>query len=231
MMPLRRTLRFTLLAGALACYILLSYLASSSTHPPVLAVIVGSLPLAAGLIAACWRSPLRWVATVACIAALAAIALNIDRLLGHAAWLYFIQHLSAMLSLGILFGSTLRSHDGALCSRIARLAIAAPLDAHYLRYTWRVTVAWTLYFAASALCSIVLFCWAPLPYWAFFATVLTPVSLGAMFGGEFLIRLRALPERPHFSIAQTIQSYRQYMRQRDAAQTWPRAAPPSQHSE
>ncbi|MBV8045740.1 MAG: hypothetical protein JO171_01190 [Paludibacterium sp.] len=220
MTPLRRALAFALLAGVLGLYVLLSYVASSSTHPPVVAVVVGSLPLAAGIVAACWRSPFRWAATAACLAALAAIALNIDRLLGHAAWLYFVQHLGAMVSLGVLFGSTLKSHEGALCSRVARIAIAEPLDARYRHYTWRVTLAWTSYFAISALVSITLFCWAPLPVWAFFATVLTPVSLGVMFGGEFLIRLRVMPDRPHFNIAQTIRSYRQYMQQRKTTGTW-----------
>ncbi|TDR77789.1 hypothetical protein [Paludibacterium purpuratum] len=227
MMPLWRKLRPALLAGAFAVYVLLSYLASSTNHPPLLAVIVGSLPLAAGIVAACWQSPFRWPAMLACLAAGIAIALNIDRLIGHAAWLYFIQHLGAMLSLGVLFGGTLRSHEGALCSRIAKLAIAEELDARYLHYTWRVTLVWTLYFAVSAIVSVALFCLAPLAAWAFFATVLTPISLGIMFGGEFLIRLRTLPDRPHFSIAQTIRSYRQYMQQRKSSA----ATPISQHIE
>ncbi|WP_338620636.1 hypothetical protein [Paludibacterium sp. THUN1379] len=220
MMSLWRKAKFLLLAIVFAAYAGLSYLASASHHPPVLAVIVGSLPLATGVVIACWHSAFRWPALAGCLAATIAIALNIDTLLTHAAWLYFVQHLAAMVSLGIMFGSTLGTHHGALCSRIARIAISEVLDADYLRYTWGVTLAWTIYFVASGLISIGLFCLAPLPAWAFFATILTPVSLGIMFGGEFLIRLRLLPDRPHFSIAQTIASYREYTRNHPPGKPW-----------
>jgi len=207
-----RWLRPTLIGGAAIVYILLGYLASSSDHPPLYAVLVGAIPFAAGIVAACWQSPFRLPALGLCLIAFVAAGMNIDVLLRHASWLYFIQHVGAMGSLFIMFGSTLGSHENALCSRIAKIAIAEPLDAHYLRYTWRVTLAWTLYFLVSAGISTGLSFLGPLALWAFFAAVLTPVSLGIMFAGEFLIRLRALPDRPHFSIAQTIRSYREYTR-------------------
>jgi uncharacterized membrane protein len=222
MKPVWRWLRPAVLAIAGIVYIALGYLASASNHPPILAVAVGAIPFVAGVIAACWNAPFRLPAMGLCIASLVAIGLNIDMLIRHASWLYFIQHAGAMGSLFIMFGSTLRTHEGALCSRIARIAIAEPLDAHYLHYTWRVTLAWTIYFLASALISVGLFFLAPLAIWALFAAVLTPVFLGLMFAGEFVIRLRALPGRPHFSIAQTIQSYRQYTMQRGEA-TAPRS--------
>jgi uncharacterized membrane protein len=212
MKRLWRVLRLAIVAAAGIAYVLIGYLASATRHPPLFAVLVGAVPFAAGLIAACWRSRLRIPSLALCTAAFVAAGLNIDRLLGHASWLYFIQHFGAMSSLCVMFGATLGSHESALCSCIARFAVAEELDARYLRYTWYVTLAWTLYFLASALVSATLFLCAPLADWALFAAVLTPVSLGAMFVGEFLIRLRALPGRPHFSIAQTIRSYRQYTR-------------------
>lgn len=218
MTGLWRTLRLVLLAAAGLVYLVLDYMASSSSQPPVYAVLIGAIPLTAGLIAACWNASFRLPAMLLCLGGLLAIVLNIDRLLAHAAWLYFFQHVGIMTGLGIMFGRTLGSHEGALCSRIARAAIAEPLDARYLHYTWKVTLAWTLYFAASALVSLLLFAFAPLASWALFASLLTPLSLGLMFGGEYLIRLRVLPGQPHFSIAQTIQSYRQYTQCRDAAE-------------
>jgi uncharacterized membrane protein len=221
MTRLWRKLRTVVLAGACVIYVLLGYLASASNHPPILAVIVGALPLAAGVVTACWQSSFRWPAMAACTGAITAIALNINALLAHASWLYFIQHVGAMGSLAIMFGSTLRTHEGALCSRIAKIAITDALDARYLHYTWKVTLCWTLYFVASGIISTTLFCMASLRTWAFFAAVLTPVSLGIMFAGEFLIRLRALPGRPHFSIARTIQSYRQYTLNRNTPTAFP----------
>ncbi|MFC3533865.1 hypothetical protein ACFOLG_16995 [Vogesella facilis] len=218
MTGLWRNLRLVLLALLGAAYLVMDYLASSSTQPPAYAVLIGAAPLTAGVIAACWNSTFRLPATLLCLGGLLAVLLNLERLLMHAAWLYFFQHAGIMTGLGIMFGSTLGSHEGALCSRIARIAIAEPLDARYLHYTWKVTLAWTLYFAASALLSLLLFAFAPLASWALFASLLTPLSLGLMFGGEYLIRLRALPGQPHFSIAQTIRSYRKYTQCRDAAE-------------
>jgi len=217
MTGLWRKLRLVLLALVGLGYLVLDYLASSSSQPPVYAVLIGAIPLTVGVIAACWNSAFRWPAMLLCLGGLLAIALNFDRLLQHAAWLYFFQHAGIMIGLGIMFGSTLGSHEGALCSRIARTAVAEPLDARYQHYTWKVTLAWAIYFFTSAFISLLLFAFTPLAWWALFASLLTPVSLGLMFGGEYLIRLRALPDQPHFSIAQTIRSYRKYTQSRDAA--------------
>lgn len=201
-----------------AIYLVLGYLASSSTHPPLLAVLITAIPIVAGLLAASWRTPWRWLVLALCAIAVALFFQHVDFLLSHAAWLYFLQHVGVMAALGIMFGSTLQTHESALCSRIAQFAIAAPLDAHYFQYTWRVTCAWTLYFVISAAISIALFFFSPLESWSLFATVFTPISVPVMFGCEYVIRLRALPNRPHFSIAQTIESYQKYMNQRDCVE-------------
>jgi uncharacterized membrane protein len=205
-----RRLRLALLVAGGAIYVWLGYLASASNHPPLLAVLVGLVPFAAGIVGVAWRSTFRLPAIAMLCAVCAAIALNLDTLLRHASWLYFLQHIGAMTALAIMFGGTLGTVEGALCSRIARIAIAEPLDDGYLRYTWKVTAAWTAYFVLCGLISAGLFILAPLAAWAFFAAVLTPASVGAMFIGEFLIRLRVLPGSPHLSIAQTIRYYREY---------------------
>lgn len=211
---LKKRLRLAVLGIGGAIYLALGYLASSSTHPPLLAVLVTAIPVVAGFIAASWRTPLRVPAIALCVAILIALAMHVDFLLSHAAWLYFIQHVGAMAALGIMFGSTLSTHESALCSRIAQFAIAAPLDARYFQYTWSVTFAWTLYFVVSAVVSIGLFFFSTLENWSLFAAILTPISVPVMFGVEYVIRLRALPNRPHFSIAQTIESYQKYVHNR-----------------
>lgn len=213
-MPLRGKLRLAVLGIGGAIYLALGYLASSSNHPPLLAVLVTALPTVVGLIVVCWHTPLRLPVIVLCVGALAIFAQRVDFLLSHAAWLYFCQHIGAMTALGIMFGSTLRTHEGALCSRVAKFGISAPLDEHYFHYTWKVTLAWTIYFVASAIISIGLFFWGSLEQWSLFAVVLMPISLAIMFGCEYLIRLRALSGHPHFSIAQTIESYQKYVQRR-----------------
>lgn len=211
---LKNGLRLLVFGVGGAIYLALGYLASSSTHPPLLAVLVTAIPVVVGFIAASWRTVLRVPAIIVCVLGLIVLALRVDFLLSHAAWLYFLQHIGAMAALGLMFGSTLRTHESALCSRIAQFAVGAALDARYVQYTWRVTLAWTIYFVASALISVVLFFASSLEIWSLFATILTPISVPVMFGCEYLIRLRALPNRPHFSIAQTIQSYQKYVHNR-----------------
>lgn len=211
---LKKRLRLAVLGVGGAIYLALGYLASSSTHPPLFAVLVTAIPVVAGFIAASWRTAFRIPAMVLCVAVLIVLGMRVEFLLSHAAWLYFVQHFGAMAALGIMFGSTLRTHESALCSRIAKFTIAEPLDARYFRYTWSVTFAWTMYFVVSALISVVLFFFSTLEMWSLFAAILTPVSVPVMFGCEYLIRLRALPNRPHFSIAQTIESYQKYVNSR-----------------
>lgn len=196
------------IAGAI--YLAVSYVASSSAQPPLYAVLVVLAPVVVGALAASWRTRFRALALAGCALVLITLALHVEWLTRYAASFFFLQHIGAMGSLGILFGSTLGTRDGAFCSRIAKFSIPAPLDAQYLDYTWKVTLTWTLYFAASVLISAALFFFAPLTIWSVFATFVTPVSVFALFACEFLVRGRALPGRPHFSIAQTIESYRKY---------------------
>lgn len=215
MISLRQALRLGLIAAAGALYLGLSHLAASSKHPPIIALIVGLLPLGAMALIAAWKSRAPTLAMLLFAACTLAIAVNLENLRSHAAWLYFVQHAGAMTLLAITFGSTLgQGHPHALCSRIAGFVTPGQLDADYLRYTWKVTVAWTLYFAASAVLSVLLFSFGPVEVWSFFANVMTPVLLGVMFAGEYLIRLRTMPGRSHFSISETIQAYREYSRRR-----------------
>ncbi len=194
-----------------AAYLGMGYVATTSPHPPPVTVFLGLAPLGAAALATAWNAKARMLLLPLCIACALAIAMNLDNLREHSAWLYFIQHAGAMTFLGITFGSTLgNSHAAALCSRIASFVVPEPLDADYLCYTWKVTLAWTLYFAISAIVSVLLFFFAPIKVWSIFANLLTPISLGVMFVGEYLIRLRLMPDGPRISVTATIQAYLEY---------------------
>lgn len=206
-------LRAALFALAGAIYLWLGYVAAASPHPPGVALLVGLLPPAALAFAGAWQSRMRAPALVVCVVALAAILINFERLRSHVALLYFLQHAGAMSVLAFTFGSSLRAgHAQALCSRIAALVVAGPLDENYLRYTWQVTLAWTLFFSVTGLLSVLLFFFGPIEWWSLLANVLTPILVGAMFAGEYFIRLWVLPDRPHMSISETIRAYRKYRR-------------------
>jgi uncharacterized membrane protein len=58
----------------------------------------------------------------------------------------------------------------------------------------------------------VLFYWGPIVWWSFFANILSPILVGAMFVVEYGVRLVALPERPHLNLSETIRAYRAYRR-------------------
>jgi uncharacterized membrane protein len=211
----KHALRVGLIAIAGALYLGLSHLAAASEHPPLIALIVSLLPLAAIALAAAWNSRTPALAILFFVACALAFAANIDNLRSHTAWLYFVQHAGAMALLTVTFGSTLgQGHRQALCSRIACFIMHEQADADYLRYTWKVTVAWTIYFLTSAIVSVLLFSFGPIDVWSFFANILTPLLLGVMFAGEYLIRLRTMPGRTHFGISETIRAYRNYSRRR-----------------
>jgi uncharacterized membrane protein len=190
----------------------LSYVAAATEHPPLIALIVGLIPLSALALTAAWHSRARWVAVPACAAICIWVALNVQQLRAHAASFYFVEHVGAMGMMGLTFGSTLwGGYDEALCSRIAAMVFAETPDEAHVKYTWQVTLAWTLFFVASGLTSIGLFFLGPLEWWAFFANVLTPILVGTLFVTEYLVRIRVVPGRPHMSVAATIQAYHRFM--------------------
>ena len=166
----------------------------------------------------------RWLWLGLCGGALLAMALNVELMRSNAAWVYFIQHAGSMLLLGLMFGRSLVSgrHEAALCSRIAGVLHTEPMTPRYLRYTWQVTWAWTLFFAITALLSVLLFAFAPLEIWSVFANILTPPLLGLMFAGEYLIRLRALPGENHFRLTDTVRAWQRFSAQQQKPPAPPR---------
>lgn len=210
---LRTLIGEALIAAAGVVFMVLSYIACAAPDAPALAVLAGLLPLAALALLLCWRSRQRLPALALWLAVLGAVLWHRDWLEGHAAWVYLAQHAGAMALLALMFGSTLRGGDAhALCSRVAAFQSIEPPDAAHLRYTWQVTLAWTVFFIATGVLSLLLFFFGTMAHWSLFANVLTPVLVGAMFGAEYGVRRRVLPDRPHLGIAGTVQAYRDYRR-------------------
>lgn len=211
MTRLMRLVVIAAIAVAAAAYLAFSHLLTIEERPSLLMLALGVTPMAAITLLAAWHSRMRWL-TLGLLAVLAlTVLVYLEELRNHVNWLYFMQHAGAMILLAITFGSTLgRGDANALCSRVTCLLLSGPPDPFYMRYTWKVTLVWTTYFIASAMVSIGLFFWGPLTVWSYFANLLTPVIVGLIFVIEYLVRVRVLPDRAHFSIAQTIQAYRAY---------------------
>ena len=209
-----RLMRLAVIAGlaiAAAAYLAFSHLLTIDERPSLLMLALGVTPMAAITLVAAWHSRMRWLTLGLLAVVVLTVLVYLEELRNHVNWLYFMQHAGAMILLAVTFGSTLgRGDANALCSRVTSMLLSGPADPVYMRYTWKVTLAWTTYFSASAVVSIGLFFFGPLTVWSYFANLLTPVIVGLIFVIEYLVRVRALPDRVHFSIAQTIQAYRAY---------------------
>lgn len=213
MTSVKKTARIALFAIVGAAYLGASHFFASAAHPPKLGLLVSLTPLCALAVVASWNSRHRMATILLCAVFVMAVVANLDALSDHLAWLYFVQHAGAMIALGVTFGSTLGGGDEqALCSRIARHMPSTRVDGEYMRYTWRVTLAWALFFVLMGAISTALFFLGPIEIWSAFANLLTPILVGAMFLAEYLVRLRYMPNRTHFGILATIQAYREYTR-------------------
>jgi uncharacterized membrane protein len=122
--------------------------------------------------------------------------------------LVLAQHAGIHLLLALWFGSTLRRGERPLISRVAA-RVHREMTPALQRYTRKVTLAWTLYFIGMAIASLLLYAMAAFETWAVFANLLTPLALGAMFGGEHLLRYRLHPEFEHVGVVAAIRAYQQ----------------------
>lgn len=209
MKPLRAHLRLVLGALIGGLYLWQGYEATIADHPALPQLIFSLTPFMLAALGMAWHSAYRISLTVVWLALVVCIGLFAEYLLAHLAWLYFVQHAGAMLLLTLTFGLSLRKGPGRdLCSRIAVLLHSKPPDERLLHFTYQVTRAWTLLFAFCGALSILLFFGGAIAVWSFFANLLTPVLIGALFVGEFLVRIRLFPRENHFNITAIIEAYR-----------------------
>jgi len=160
-----------------------------------------------------WRSGQRFLALCAltAIAALLARAWQSGEMAADR--LYVAQHVAIHLGLAAWFGGTLRPGQTPLISMLAE-RVHRSLTGPMRSYTRRLTLAWTIYFLSIAALSILLHASAPFEAWATFANLLTPVALGLMFGGEYLLRYRLHPEFERVSMLDAVRAYMQPPAQR-----------------
>lgn len=126
--------------------------------------------------------------------------------------LYLAQHVSIHAALAALFALTLRPGQEPLITALAR-RVHGGLTPAMAAYSRKVTVAWSVYFVLMAAVSVGLFLFAPFAAWALFANLLTPLAIGLMFIGEFLLRYRLHPEFERATLADAMNAYAR----RDAA--------------
>ena len=125
--------------------------------------------------------------------------------------LYAAPHIIIDLLLLWFFGRTLRAGHVSLVTRIARHEHGS-LPPEIELYTRRVTWAWCIYFGLMAAVSSLLFVFAPLPVWSWFANMLSLPLILLMFAGEYAYRIWRFPNFSHASFFTAIRSFRELRR-------------------
>lgn len=122
--------------------------------------------------------------------------------------LYPMPHIAAHTLLLWIFGRSLRAGREPVVTLIARHVHGGYLPPDIELYTRRVTWAWCIYFAANAAISIVLFVFAPLSIWSWFANVLNVPLILLMFAAEYVYRVWRYPNFSHASFFTAIRAAR-----------------------
>jgi len=187
---------------------LLAHYGIAGEAPADISAALATAPIVALVVILLWRvgNPL-WIA-LGGLAILVLLARCWPSLRDNVALLYYLQHVGTNLALGALFGRSLLGGQDALVTQFAKLAHDGVISPAKARYTRQVTIAWTLFFFASAAVSTALFWLAPATAWSVFANLLGLPLLALMFIGEHLIRHRVLSADDCSSIADTIRGYR-----------------------
>jgi uncharacterized membrane protein len=197
-------------ATALGCiaYALLAHRAASTPRPGLFEACVFILPLMAFALAVAWRSQRRVAWLSLWLVAAVAMFLARDQLAGGTHWVLLAQHVGINMALCLGFGRTLAPGAKPLVSRLAEL-VHGSLSPRLVGYTRSVTWAWTAFFALTALASVLLFALAPAAVWSAFVNLLSLPLLGAMFAGEYLVRIARIPRAERSGFLQAVAAYRQ----------------------
>jgi uncharacterized membrane protein len=205
-MPTRLGIRIAAVALAGALYVLACHWLMTRPGESPWNVVGVLAPMLAVTSVGAWRSGQPWLGG---LAAALIVALCAQALLGThvpTQWLYLAQHVGVNLFLAVGFGSTLRPGQTPLITAMAR-RVHRSLTPEMATYTRQCTLAWTLYFIGISVFSIGLYAGARFEHWAVFANILSPITVGVMFVGEYLLRYRLHPEFERTTMADAIRSY------------------------
>lgn len=189
------------IAYVLASYWLMTSKPGSSWHAVV--VVAPMLGLAAVL---AWQRQQRVFAVLAAVAASVLLFQGRDGGGLSSESIYVAEHVTIHLLLAFVFGGTLMAARESLITGLAR-RVHGSLTPAMVRYSRKVTVAWTVYFLAMAALSLALFAFAPFSSWAAFAGLVSPLAMLALFVGEYLLRYHLHPEFERATLAQAVRAY------------------------
>ncbi len=201
--------RLVLIALATVAYILGCHWLMTQAHASPWNAVGVLTPMLAALAIGAWRGGQH---ALGALVTLAIAGLGAQALFGvqvPARLLYLAQHAGIHGFLAFAFGNTLRPGHTPLITTLAR-RVHRNVTPDMVAYTRKCTLAWVVYFAGMAVASVALYAVAPFDSWALFANLLTPVTLVAMFVGEYLLRYWLHPEFERATFADAIRSYRHH---------------------
>ncbi len=190
-------------------YPLLAHYTNESSHSGNLGALVAIAPVILVALVLARRLPRRFImlGVLALILLFVALWVGWSMLEYHFGLVYWLQHVGMQLILFMTFGRTLIAGQQPLCTRFAE-AIHAPLTPQHANYAHHVTVAWTVFFAAMALASTLLFFLAPLTTWSVFSNFLTLPLVVSMYIVEYLVRRWVLSDVRHAHILDAVRAFR-----------------------
>jgi uncharacterized membrane protein len=191
---------------AIGAYQVAAHHAVSTPGEHGLGLALVLVPVMLAVLAAAARSPARaWLVPLWAVAS-GVLWLARVPLTQHFGWGLYLEHVSFNLALAWMFGHTLAAGREPLCTRFARM-VHGTIEPRVERYTRRITLAWTLFFVGIALCSTLLFAFAPIVTWSTFANYLALPLVAVMFVAEYGCRRLALPGMRPSSMLDAVRAY------------------------
>ena len=203
----RRIVRWLGIAALVIGYPLLAHYTNESAHSGNLGALVAIAPVVLIALALAWRSSRRVMMLGLLVLLCIALWAGWSALENHFGLVYWLEHVGIQLILFMTFGRTLIAGRQPLCARFAEAVHVLVTPQHEI-YARQVTVAWTLFFAAMALVSTLLFFLAPLATWSVFANFLTLPLVALMFIAEYWVRRWVLPDMQHTHILDAVRAFR-----------------------
>lgn len=186
--------RSLLIGAAVLAWLVLAWLTTAPDEPSTFGALVAVVPYMGIALAMALRAHRRAPAVALWLAVAVVVWWQWPQIRSRFEWIYLIQHVGAFALLALGFARTLAGDAEPLITRMARLTHEEPLPPALARYTRGVTLAWTLFFTAMCVTSLLLFFLGHMAAWSLLVTLLTPGLTVVMFVAEYLVRLVVLPD-------------------------------------
>ena len=192
------------------CFAVLAHFAIIDGFPRSLGALLSVIPLSLFVLWAARRSRQRAVAAAMVLVAATALWFGWSALERNFPSVFFLEHAGGNLVLALTFGRTLVGDREALCTKFARV-IHGTLTPEVVRYTRRVTLAWSIFFATVFLTSALLYLGHFIAAWSLLANILNPFLIATMFVVEYAIRVRVLPHHERVGILGGIRAFSRHL--------------------